>query len=99
MENLTSSRPEYQELQYQELPTVFPDSEHGPTTFPDTLTFRWWQFLCAVSVANILLWALAAWGLSREADGYQFRQLLLSGLFVAACAFRSVLPRVDVERF
>jgi hypothetical protein len=94
MEDLTSSRPEYQEIS-----TLFPEREHGPTTAPDTLTFRWWQFLCAVSVANILLWTLAAWGLSREANAYQFRQLLLSGLFVAACAFRSVLPRVDVERF
>jgi hypothetical protein len=94
MKDLTSSRPGYHEV-----PTLFPEREHSPTTFPDTLTFRWWQFLCAVSVANILLWTLAAWGLSREADAYQFRQLLLSGLFVAACAFRSILPRVDLERF
>lgn len=65
----------------------------------DTLAFRWWQFLCAVSVANILLWIAAAWGLSQESDPYRFEQLLLSGLFVAACAFRSVLPRVDLERF
>jgi hypothetical protein len=68
-------------------------------TVPQTFTFRWWQFLCAVSVANILLWTLAAWGLSRSADAYQFEQLILSGLFVAACAFRSILPRVDLERF
>jgi hypothetical protein len=67
--------------------------------FPRLSTFHWWQFLCAISVANIVLWTLAAWGLSREADPYQFRQLLLSGLFVAACAFRSILPRVDLERF
>jgi hypothetical protein len=68
------------------------------TLVPDTFTFRWWQFLCAVSAANILFWILAAWGLSRKADAYQFKQLILSGLFVAACAFRSILPRVDVER-
>jgi len=61
--------------------------------------FRWWQLLCAVSVTNILLWILAAWGLSRETDAYRFQQLVLSGLFVAACAFRSILPRVDLERF
>lgn len=65
---------------------------------PDRLTFRWWQFLCAISIGNIVLWSLAAWGLSWEADGYQFKQLVLSGLFVAACAFRSILPRVDLER-
>ena len=94
MEDLTSSRAEYPEVS-----RLFLESKRGHSTVPDRLTFRWWQFLCAVSVANILLWTLAAWGLSREADAYQFRQLLLSGLFVAACAFRSILPRVDLERF
>src|SRR5215831_13157998 len=94
MEDLSSSRAEYQEV-----PKLFLESERSDSTVRDTLTFRWWRFLCAVSVANILLWALAAWGLSREADAYQLRQLLLSGLFVAACAFRSILPRVDLERF
>ena len=94
MDDLTSSRAEYQGV-----PKLFRGSERAHTTVSDTLTFRWWQFLCAVSVANILLWTLAAWGLSRGADAYQFRQLVLSGLFVAACAFRSILPRVDLERF
>lgn len=65
---------------------------------PDRLTFRWWQLLCAVSVGNIVLWSLAAQGLLWESDGYRSRQLALSGLFVAACAFRSFLPRVDLER-
>lgn len=65
---------------------------------PDRLTFRWWQIFCAVSFGNIVLWSLAAWGLPWESDGYQFKQLVLSGLFVAACAFRSLLPRVDLER-
>src|SRR5262245_9448570 len=91
MEDLTGARAEYHKS--------FRESEGvGHQTVPDTLTYRWWQFLCAVSVTNILLWTLAAWGLSREADGYQFKQLILSGLFVAACAFRSILPRIDLER-
>src|SRR5262245_17309825 len=64
----------------------------------DRLTFRWWQLLCTVSVGNILLWSLAAQALLWESDGYRFKQLALSGLFVAACAFRSLLPRVDLER-
>ena len=93
MEDLTSSRADYPEVS-----RLFVESGRRDSTVPDTLTFRWWQFLCAVSVANILLWTLAARGLSRGADAYQFRQLGLSGLFVAACAFRSILPRVDVER-
>ena len=74
--------------------------EHKDVTamIPDRLTFRWWQIFCAVSFGNIVLWSLAAWGLPWESDGYQFKQLVLSGLFVAACAFRSLLPRVDLER-
>lgn len=64
----------------------------------ERLTLRWWQLLCAISVGNIVLWALAAWGLPWESDVYQSKQLVLSGFFVAACAFRSILPRVDLER-
>ena len=64
---------------------------------PDRLTFRWWQLFCAVSVGNIVLWSLAAQGLLWESDGYRSQQLALSGLFVAACAFRSILPRVDLN--
>src|SRR5215468_275264 len=84
--------------EYEEVRKPFRGSERGQTIVPDAFTFRWWQFLCAVSVANILLWTLAAWELSRQADAYHFRQLILSGLFVAACAYRSILPRVDLER-
>ena len=65
---------------------------------PDRLTFLWWQLICAVSVGNIALWSLAARGLLWESDVYQSQQLALSGLFVAACAFGSFLPRVDLER-
>jgi hypothetical protein len=65
---------------------------------PDRLMFRWWQLFCAVSVGNIVLWSLAAWGLRWESNVYQSKQLALSGLFVAACAFRSIIPRVDLER-
>lgn len=64
----------------------------------DRLTFRWWQLFCAISAGNIVLWSLAAWWLPWESDVYRSKQLALSGLFVAACAFRSLLPRVDLER-
>jgi hypothetical protein len=72
--------------------------ELGATENPDKLTLRWWQMLCFISVGNIILWNVVAWGLSWEPDGYQATQLVLSGLFVAACAFRSILPRIDLER-
>ncbi len=70
----------------------------GSATVADRQTFVWWQLLCAVSVLNIVLWSAAAQELLRRSDGYQLKQLLLSGLFVGACAFRSFLPRVDLER-
>ena len=74
------------------------DPQESTAMIPDRLTLRWWQLFCAVSVGNIVLWNLAAWGLVRESDVYQSTQLALSCFFVAACAFRSLLPRVDLER-
>jgi hypothetical protein len=74
------------------------DRKAATAMIPDRLTFRWWQLICAVSLGNIALWSLAARGLLWESDVYQSKQLALSGLFVAACAFRSFLPRVDLER-
>jgi len=76
----------------------FGEPKVATAVIPDRLTFRWWQLICAVSVGNIVLWSLAARGLLWESDGYRSQQLALSGLFVAACAFRSFLPRVDLER-
>jgi hypothetical protein len=76
----------------------FGERKAATAIIPDRLTLRWWQLLCAVSVGNIVLWNLAARGLLWESDGYRSQQLALSGLFVAACAFRSLLPRVDLER-
>jgi hypothetical protein len=74
------------------------ERKEATAMIPDRLTFRWWQLLCAVSLGNIVLWSFAAQGLLWESDGYRSQQLALSGLFVAACAFRSFLPRVDLER-
>jgi hypothetical protein len=76
----------------------FCERKETTAIIPDRLTLRWWQLLCAVSVGNIVLWNLAARGLPWNSDGYRSQQLALSGLFVAACAFRSFLPRVDLER-
>jgi hypothetical protein len=68
--------------------------------------FMWWVFLCAVSVLNILAWALSAAVLDRRqgalsAEIYASRrlQLLLSAGYVFGCAFRSVVPVYDVPRF
>lgn len=66
----------------------------------------WWSALCAVSVFNIWMWRLSASALARrkaevEPAIYSFQrwQLLLSAAYVFGCAFRSILPRADVQRF
>src|SRR5262245_62092271 len=65
----------------------------------------WWSVLCAVSVFNIGVWRLSAAALARrkaaaDPEIYVFQrwQLLLSAVFVFGCAFRSILPRADVQR-
>jgi hypothetical protein len=63
----------------------------------DRSILLWWSFLFVVSAGNLILWLLIA----REMNGlsgYVAQQLWLSGIFAAACAFRSALPRVDLER-
>src|SRR5262245_48853011 len=58
----------------------------------------WWSLLLIVSAANLALWVVIAFGVQGLSDGYAAQQLLLSGIFAVACAFRSILPRVDLER-
>ena len=64
----------------------------------DTTTLCWWLLLSLVSAGNLVLWFVVAREVYGPSDGYVAQQLLLSGIFAAACAFRSVLPRVDLER-
>jgi hypothetical protein len=54
----------------------------------------WWALLSAVSVGNIVAWT---W-VSRGAPANRRRQRALSLVFVLVCAFRSFLPRADVQR-
>jgi hypothetical protein len=64
----------------------------------DRAILWWWSFLFLVSAGNLVLWVVIAREVHDLSDGYVARQLLLSGIFAAACAFRSILPRVDLER-
>jgi hypothetical protein len=57
----------------------------------------WWAFLCAASVVNIVLWARLARARGR-ATADERRLLWLAACFVFGCAFRSFLPRADVQR-
>jgi len=61
--------------------------------------------LCVVAVLNCAAWVLSAVVLARRrgdfsAKEYQYRRWLLwlSMGYVAGCAFRSFLPRIDLER-
>jgi len=71
----------------------------------------WWLGLCLVSLGNLLAWSASAWRLRRPqtwveaADGggradfaHHRLQLVLSGVYVAGCAFRSFFPVFDVPR-
>jgi len=73
------------------------------TTSPGIAAWMW--FLVAITLLNVAVWLRAAVSLQRERAlqgperrDYRRRQLVLSGLFVAGCAFRSIFPRADVQR-
>ena len=78
----------------QSRPDDCPESEERA----DRRTIRWWLLLYGVSVVNVGAWFAVARVMSGRSEAYILQQLALSGLFVAACAFRSVLPRLDIER-
>jgi hypothetical protein len=64
----------------------------------------WWGFLIAVSAANIMLWLLLHSRFRRGVGDWRRAAfaieplLLLSAAYVFGCAFRSFLPRADVQR-
>jgi len=60
-------------------------------------TTAWWQALSGIAVLNIALWFAARSG-APETE-YAVRQIVLAGIFTAVCAYRSFLPRIDLERY
>jgi len=64
----------------------------------------WWDCLLAASGANIGLWLLLHLHVRKTAPRWRSQMgtvevlVLLSAAYVFGCAFRSVLPRADVER-
>jgi hypothetical protein len=64
----------------------------------DKPTRWWWSFLFLVSAGYLVLWVVIAREVHGLSDSYVAQQLLLSGVFAVACAFRSILPRVDLEQ-
>src|SRR5689334_3577270 len=58
----------------------------------------WWAMLTLVSAINIALWVLLYRELHMQPVGSMQLMLLLCAAYVFGCAFRSVLPRADVQR-
>ena len=66
------------------------------------LTILWWKFLSVIAILNICLWLGANYYLRSQAgelSEYTLYHLMLSGIYVSACAFRSFWPRIDLERY
>lgn len=57
----------------------------------------WWRALSVLGLSNICLWLLI-WRFGSSSDPYCALQLALSGVYVFVCAYRSIFPRVDLER-
>jgi hypothetical protein len=64
---------------------------------PDRQLTIWLAALAVLAVLNLGLWVAMARSESLRSP-YAVSQLLLSGVYVAVCAFRSLVPRVDLER-
>ncbi|MEC7987818.1 MAG: hypothetical protein VX278_21800 [Myxococcota bacterium] len=64
----------------------------------DRKTIVWWKILSALAMLNIIAWIAVA---SQAEVGvlYVRWHLMLSAVFTAVCAFRSFLPRIDLERY
>jgi len=80
-------------------------SQRQPFGGPAHAVAWWHALLCTIAVLNLVLWSLSAVGVTRgqhviyaEADAACQTQLLLSAMYVLACAFRSVLPVYDGPR-
>jgi hypothetical protein len=57
----------------------------------------WLGSLAALAAFNVGLWIWIAQSVSLR-SAYTETQLVLSGVYVAVCVFRSLFPRVDLER-
>jgi len=64
-------------------------------------TLAWQWVLWTAALVNAIAWGLSAWWLAPDPGIETSRRLLLalSALYVAGCAFRSILPMIDVPRY
>jgi hypothetical protein len=60
--------------------------------------WTWWTGLRVIAVFNLLVWGVTCLPFIHSASDPGWH-VALSGIFVAVCAFRSWLPRIDLERY
>ena len=70
------------------------ENEHDKKMFPSTLIFSWWISLCVVALSNLVIMILY-WPRLRDLSSSQYLVNALCFIYVAVCAFRSLLPRRD----
>ncbi len=65
-------------------------------------TLLWWSCLTRIATLNIFLWVWTYASCSSaqlQDDFHKQAHLYLSGIYVSVCAYRSVYPRIDLERY
>ena len=64
----------------------------------------WWLAMSLCSAVNVGVWLALAWSARREFTGdgeddrLHLRMVALAGVYTLICAFRSLVPRADVQR-
>lgn len=61
-------------------------------------TYIWWKFLCVMAIINMTAWVYVFINYEAQSTAF-YIQATLSGIYVLVCAFRSLYPRIDLERY
>jgi hypothetical protein len=62
------------------------------------MTFLWWLLLVSIAMVNISLW-MWSYQVVDKNQFYQRAHLKLSGIYTFVCFYRSIMPRIDLERY
>ena len=61
-------------------------------------TMLWWKILSLIAISNIAFFFFALFSASFQ-HSYSYNHAILCGIYTFVCAFRSFLPRIDLERY
>lgn len=64
-------------------------------------TIIWWRILSTIGLLNIAIWGVCYVHITSQefVSPYHYPHLYLSGIYTVVCAFRSIWPRIDLERY